>query len=206
MTDKLASICKDTNFRKLLESKGYAYFTKGCFNLNIIGIRSNQNNRVTNKFDDAIVVIYYDSEGKEHRIWFDITTEPGIYYVLNPCNTDGAAILAEGQHRGCWTIGYHQGKYEALVQNKPVKVYRDNNKDNIYNFEPSKLVTGVFGINIHKAGNASTRIDKWSAGCQVFANAKDFDKFMSLCHKQIDNGMGKNFTYTLINEKDITRK
>ena len=42
------------NFEKLFKDKGYIWFDKGNYNLNIIGIRSNNNNIVTNKYDDII--------------------------------------------------------------------------------------------------------------------------------------------------------
>lgn len=34
--------CENANLAKILEKKGYTFFTKGSYNLNIIGIRSNQ--------------------------------------------------------------------------------------------------------------------------------------------------------------------
>ena len=64
---------------------------------------------------------------------------------------------------------------------------------------------GIFGINIHKAGSrvdGSTQIDKWSAGCQVFAKESDFNQFMEICNKAKDV-WGNSFTYTLIESKDI---
>ena len=53
--------------------------------------------------------------------------------------------------------------------------------------------------------NDSLRIevDNWSAGCQVIANKEDFDRLMKLAHRQISQGYGKLFTYTLINEEDL---
>ena len=53
--------------------------------------------------------------------------------------------------------------------------------------------------------NDSLRIevDNWSAGCQVLANKEDFDTLMKLAHRQISQGYGKLFTYTLINEEDL---
>ena len=53
---------------------------------------------------------------------------------------------------------------------------------------------GYFGINIHKAGLNSVNVDKWSAGCQVFKSAVDFDEFIRLCKMQTWD----TFTYTLI--------
>ena len=202
-TTDLKALCANYDFEKLFGKKGYAYFTNGNYNLNIIGVRSNNNNKVTNKFDDVMIVIYRDNNDNIVRECFDITTEPGLYYMKNPANSKGAGILVPNQYRGCWEIGFHQGKYKALCQRKPVAVYRDNDRDSVYDLEPNRTDFGLFGVNIHKAGNNSTQVDKWSAACQVFANSSDFETFMKLCNNQIDNGMGKTFTYTLLNEKDL---
>lgn len=199
----LKARCANYDFKTLLEKKGYAYFTRGNYNLNIIGVRSNTNKRVTNKFDDVLIVIYKDNNDVVVRKCFEITTKPGLYYMNNPANNKGTGILVPNQYRGCWEIGFHQGKYKALCQRKPVTVYRDNNRDSIYDLDPNHTDTGIFGVNIHKAGTNSTQVDKWSAACQVFANSSDFATFMKLCDNQISNGNGKTFTYTLINEEDL---
>ena len=46
-------------------------------------------------------------------------------------------------------------------------------------------------------------VNSYSAGCQVFKNASDFKDFMKLVNKSADK-FGNSFTYTLINEGDIT--
>ena len=118
--------------------------------------------------------------------------------MKNPMsNTCGTAILVPGQYRGCWKIGKHKGSYTALVQQKPVSVYRDNNRDDIYDMEPETIKKGVYGINIHKASDTmkSKFIDKWSAGCQVFQSKENFLSFMDLCKKQ-ERLYGNSFTYT----------
>ena len=189
------------NFAKLFDKLGYAYFTNGNYNLNIIGIRT-KGDKVTNLFDDYLIIIYRNGQGRWTRKFYSITTDPGSTFMKNPSNPKGTAILVPGQYRGAWMIAKHRGKYNALCQRKSVKVYRDNNKDNIYDFKPETIDNGVFGINIHKAGNASKRVDNWSAGCQVFANDADFANFMEFCKKQKDI-YGNTFTYTLLNEEDL---
>ena len=196
--------CKSFDFEKLFKKKGYAYFTKGNYNLNIIGVRSNQNNKVTNKYDDCLVVIYNTELGWKRQI-YTITTEPGRSIMKAPSNTKGTAILAPGQYRGAYKIDKHNGKYDALCQrNKPVKVYRDNNKDDVYDYIPENTETGMFGINIHRSNEFWTRstVDGYSAGCQVFNDPKEFISFMSLVKKSAAI-YGNCFTYTLITEEDI---
>jgi hypothetical protein len=191
--------------QKAVESKGYKWFEGGNYNLNIVGIRnSDTNNEVTNKFDDLLTVSYsVDGEIKYHE--FTATTDPGQHWEKNLLNKDGVAILVPNQYRGSHEIRKHQGKYEALCQKKPVKVYRDNNKDGKYDMLEENIQEGIFGINIHKAGsrvNGSTQIDKWSAGCQVFSKESDFNQLMDLAYKAKDL-YGNSFTYTLIESKDI---
>ena len=189
------------DFSKLFAKKGYKYFTNGNYNLNIIGIRSANDHKVTNEFDDYLVVIYNTSKGTSRAI-YKITTQPGISYIENPSNSKGTAILAEGQYRGAYKLGKHKGQ-NALIQIKDVKVYRDNNKDKKYDYDKQSINCGKFGINIHRAGNNSTRINNWSAGCQVFAINSEFESFLRLCNKQVENGYGETFTYTLLNEREL---
>ena len=121
-------------------------------------------------------------------------------------NKKGVAILKPGQYRSSHKIRKHQGRYEALGQQKPVKVYRDANLDNKYDLIEESISEGLFGINIHRAtkyaGKKSTQIDKWSAGCQVIASNDDFAVFMKIC-RQARDLWGNSFTYTLIESKDI---
>ena len=66
-------------------------------------------------------------------------------------NKHGVAILKPGQYRGSHKIRLHQGRYEALGQQKPVKVYRDKNKDGTYDLLEENVQEGLYGINIHRA-------------------------------------------------------
>lgn len=205
MANKLADKCLIYDFEKLFKEKGYAYFKHGNYNLNIIGVRKNNNNKVTNLYDDVLVLIYNTPTGKNVRQIYNITTEPGTYYMAkNLGNPKGTAILVPGQYRATWQIALHRGKYEALCQRKPVKVYRDGNKDMVYDMNPKKIDTGIFGINIHRSDKLWTRttVDQYSAGCQVFNSNTQFQAFLRFCKKQRDI-YGNNFTYTLINEEDM---
>ena len=203
MKTGLLTKCAAYNFEKLFKEKGYAWFTKGNYNLNIVGIRSNNNNKVTNQYDDILVVDYNTGNGHK-RVCYTITTEPGKYYMQNFDNPKGTAILVPGQYRGCWQIGLHRGKYKALCQKKEVKVYRDGNKNMTYDMTSESINKGIFGINIHRSNEAWTRktIDRYSAGCQVFNNHIEFNAFMRLCEEQ-RKLYGNSFTYTLINEEDM---
>jgi hypothetical protein len=190
--------------KQLFKQKNYSLFENDSkpFNLNIIGIR---NLDKVNSFDDTLLVTWkYNNKWSE--LQFSITTEPGLYWLQNPENNKGTAILKEGQYKGLWELGLHKGKYKALVQKSSCTVLRDSNKDD--KFDTDKVVedTGLFGINCHRANEKqeSTQVEKWSAGCQVFANPFEFELFINICEQSINNSKFNNsFTYTLINIKDI---
>lgn len=188
---------------KALKAKGYAWFegTKD-YDLNIVGVRNSATgNKVTNVFDDKITVSYKLNGEWQFHEW-NATTDPGKKGVMEYHNAAGVARLVEGQYRGSHSIGLHQGKYKALKQAKPVKVYRDPNRDLTY--DETKIAEGIFGINIHRssATGTSTYVENWSEGCQVFATVTDFDKFMALCEKA-SAIHGNSFTYTLIESSDL---
>ena len=204
MKTQLYSKCATYDFESLFKKKGYAFFTNGVYNVNIIGVRSNQGNKVTNKYDDILIVDYNTNNGHKRQI-YNITTEPGLSLMKNPSNSKGTAILVPGQYRGVYAVDLHRGKYKALCQRLgAVKVYRDGNRDNVYDLNPEKIDKGWFGINIHRSNETWTRetIDNYSAGCQVFNDPKDFVAFMRII-EQSKAIYGNKFTYTLINEEDL---
>ena len=158
--------------------------------LHIVGVRSKANEK--NKFDDQIYLI----NGPMLQI-FSGTTNPGTHWLKNLLNPKGTAVLKPGQYVDSWKLGMHQGKYQALTQAKPITVYRDGDKDDVA--EETKVEqTGLFGINIHRANpsTVSSIIDKWSAGCQVLNDPKQFATLLAAC-----KASGKQlFTYTLLRE------
>ena len=158
--------------------------------IHVVGIRSKAN--VPNQFDDLIGLV----QGNEVN-WYTGTTNPGTFWLNNPMNSLGTAVLKVGQYVDTYTIGLHQNKYTALKQAKKVTVYRDADKDSVAE-EQGKEESGLFGINIHRANESaeSKNIDKWSAGCQVMNNPIQFKELIQAC---IKSGK-KTFTYTLLKE------
>jgi hypothetical protein len=199
---------KIEQIKSAVESKGYAWFNDDAnktYDVNIVGIRnSSTGDKVTNMFDDTLTISYKDEKGVWQYFEWNATTDPGKKSEEEWDKMGikgGCAQLIPGQYRGVWSIDLHHGKYQALCQrNGNVKVWRDFNKDAIYDHE--KTTEGVYGINIHKAGQDSTWVENWSAGCQVFKRVKDFDVFMSIC-KKAAKIHGNHFSYTLLETKDI---
>jgi hypothetical protein len=153
-----------------------------------------------NTFDDLLLCIEWT--GTDFKFTKSkCTTEPGTHWLENPMESKGAAILVPGQYLDCWKLGLHQGKYKALVQARRVKVYRDGNRDKVFDEHPETTDDGIFGINIHRANPAgeSVQVDKWSAGCQVLANFKDFDDLIV----KAESTKKDLFSYSLIRESDF---
>ena len=198
----MITFCSVEKIKEVLKRKGYAFFENGDYNLNIIGVRSN--NLVANQFDDTLL-LFYKIKNEWQIKSFAITTDAGTYWLKNPMDIRGTAILVPNQYRGVYAIRKHLNKYFALCQtNGNVKTYRDNDKDQILDMDAKTITEGMYGINIHRSNpnTFSTSVDKWSAGCQVFKNVDDFDAFMEICYKSRDL-YGNKFTYTLITENDL---
>ena len=192
---------------KAVKAKGYAWFedvSNKTYDVNIVGVRNNDPSiadKVTNVFDDTLTISFKDESGNWQFYAWNATCDPGKKGVMEFHNNKGVARLVPGQYRGVWAIDKHQGKYEALCQrNGNVTVWRDANRDLL--FEEKVTDTGMFGINIHKAGQDSTWVENWSEGCQVFKRVKDFDAFLAIC-KKAAKIHGNKFSYTLIESTDI---
>tara|TARA_R100001015_G_C4629240_1_gene189940 strand:+ start:1764 stop:2399 length:636 start_codon:yes stop_codon:yes gene_type:complete len=193
--------------KSVMEKKGYAFFSNGIFNVNIVGIRSKEAR--SNKFDDTMLLIYKNKK-KEWEVQSSvITTDPGEKYLVHPMNKKGTAILVPNQYRGVYRVDIHarhnsKFAHEALCQRGNVlKVWRDGNRDKILDHDPETVDEGWFGVNIHrsKVGEASY-VGSYSAGCQVFKNGTDFKLFMSAVKKSAEL-YGNSFSYTLLEEKDF---
>lgn len=197
---KVASEIKDY-YKKIFDKKGYDFYEDGDYNLNIIGVRSW--NDFTNEFDDAINLIYKEDGDWVFRTYV-ATTDPGENALADPLSDSGAAILVPGQYRS-YRLDLHRGRYYALCQREgTVKVYRDNNRDKKYDYDPSTIEEGWFGINIHRASTRGDThyVNSWSHGCQVFGNIDEYYEFISICEKAADI-QGPVFTYTLIEQGDL---
>ncbi len=187
-----------------LKRKGYVFLDDGKnYHLNIVGVRNPST--AINSFDDKVFLVYRDENGQMQALEYPITTDPGEYYTRTKLlNKAGAAILVPGQYRNTYQIAKHRNKYDALCQRGgKVKVWRDGNMDETLN-RSGTVHEGWYGINIHRAGQSgtTTKVGRYSAGCQVFANADNFATFMSLAEKS-RNIRGNQFTYTLLEEADL---
>lgn len=172
--------------------------------LNLFGVRNTRDLR-SNLFNDMIIAVWVDEATHQSRILIcDATTDPGVYYRNNPANVEGTAILPEGFYPDLWKLGMHKGKYDALVQNTAIRVWRDNNKDANIDVKVMSKKPDMFGINLHRANESSksTIVDKWSAGCQVVADPKLFYQIMYLAKRHAAL-YEDSFDYLLITDRDL---
>lgn len=193
-------------YKDAMASMGYAFFDRGDYNLNIVGVRNDSGD--ASRFDDFISVLY-KIDGQWVVDTYPATTEPGPSILRRPLKSvshKGTAILKPGQYRSTYQIGTHGGKrvYTALVQRGgPVEVFRDNDRDSEADTD-NPVEKGMFGINIHRHWGSDEReyTGGVSAGCQVFQDSNDFYEFMDTCNKAADK-WDNSFTYTLLEESDL---
>mgnify|MGYP001558944548 CR=1 FL=1 len=174
----------------------YTFFDRGIYNINIIALRALPGE--PNKFDDYLSISYRRARDEPVTQAFKCTTDPGTYYLNNPMRTIGTAVIAPQQVRGGMTIGNHKRLYSCLVQNKPLKVYRDNNRDSTVNYVGPTIETPN-SLQIHRASAnwAVESVNKYSAGCIVVQDPKDFEEFMTIVYLSVER-YGDKFTFTLI--------
>lgn len=182
-----------------VKNKGYVWFdSPKDYDVNIVGVRSlSTGKNVTNLFDDTLTLSYKINGVWQYHEW-KITTDPGKKPTEILRSSKGVARLKAGQYRGVYAVSMHNGKYEALCQRLGnVTVYRDNNKDTIY--DEKTIETGMFGINIHRSSiyKDPSYVDYFSEGCQVFRYNSNFIEFMKIINKA-KASFGNKFTYTLI--------
>lgn len=133
---------------------------KNNINVNIWVIRNSQ--RRAGKFDDLQIVFWKDClTGEWVYDMYNVTCDPSDLALEQMKNPNGTAVLSYGFHKSKWKLGFHKGRLDhpALVQVKPLLVYRDNNKDkmiDIPNFDNITLMQDIL-INGKKASNTIER-------------------------------------------------
>jgi hypothetical protein len=145
----------------VMNSKGYRVYNTPTvdWNINIIGIRNKAMQH--QKFDDTLIV-FHNFMGNWHLTYYPITTDPSIFYLKNPVNKNGTAILVEGQYLGTHRIDKHNGKYDALCQRLgDVKVYRDKNKNGNLDISTHKKLI------IYLASKISNTTFRFFKGCKI---------------------------------------
>ena len=160
----------------------------------ILGVRSKAD--LSNRFDDK----FYIFQGEKFIMVTSGTTNPGVEYLTTKMNSKGAFIIKSDMwHYDLWKNGLHKAKMKALVQNRAVIGFRDNNR-NVLSEEIGSVVSGWYGINFHASTYnvlntiATKLIGLWSAGCQVVNDRQKYNQIIELVKNQ------KTITYCLLKE------
>lgn len=185
---------------KIENEYGYKVFQDGPYDLNIIGVRNLENN--PNEFDDKLHVCYLSESGKWKENIYQVTTDPGRYWLTKSDYKACAVYKHPQQARGAYKLGKHRGLYPALTQVQPVEYWRDGDKNDKANYPINGQVhKSIIGLNIHRSSKYdSDEVNKYSAGCIVFSKMDEWDSFMDLVNKQIEHLGYHTFTFTLIAE------
>jgi 5-hydroxyisourate hydrolase-like protein (transthyretin family) len=159
----------------------------------IIGMQGS----TTNDMDDKFYLFFGET-------FVDVmtgTTNPGINSLLRfeRMKLKGAFVWKTNEiYYDVWcsfdwnmkTKYLHKGKMRALRQCKPVKGFRDGNKNKIAE-EIGKMISGIFGLNFHTntylksnwSKLKSWLIGDWSWGCQVSNDPKKYhEKWIPLIY------------------------
>ena len=104
--EKKEVIYSKENVKKVLSGKGFPIDSRTMY-VNLIGIRNSETLDRPNFFDDTLVVMVYRLNGLA-IFHYDITTEPGLFYLNDPLNEKGTAVLKEGHYKNCWAQVLHK--------------------------------------------------------------------------------------------------
>lgn len=214
-----------------VEAKGYT-INKTPYMLTFVGIRATVQN--TNNFNDIVCAIMFGTEGELlHAHTWDATTDPGTYWLENPMNSRGTAIVKPGFYKSLWYMDFARinklpfwknGRLVSLYEGvqiarsyvakqkhlfrqlKPLVVYRDNNKDHKLDLRDEQV--GKYYINFHTTHKylwTPDVVNRWSAGCQVLRYQANYCHAVWLGMKQYFMSPQRlnTFDYILIEEKDL---
>jgi len=162
----------------------------------LLGVQSQED--TYNQFDDK----FYLFKGEEFILVTSGTTNAGATGIkkFTKFHLKGVAVIKTNEwYYGLWKYGLHKKKMLALKQVRPIKYYRDSNKNSKIE-EKGKLYEGLIGIDFHtdtyiEGSNIFRKfINGWSLGCQVVNNIKDYYKILYIVKDQ------KEVDYCLIKE------
>lgn len=170
-----------------LQSKGH-WISRHPDCVNIIYVEGmdddgKANDNAPNVFNDLRLVLKINRSGIPTIVneW-EGTTEPGMFFEMNPETELGAARIAFGQYKA-WVVGTHKpnskSAHEALVQAAAINIFRDLDKN--FNRTGDRLFNGIFGINQHWGFDLpKTDVRNASAGCLVGRTKTGHREFMSI--------------------------
>jgi hypothetical protein len=166
---------------------------------------------------DWFCMAYKDESGKKVFETYPCTTVPGTSELkkVNKGHSSGAwAILKPGfytSHIHAWHPRSEPNYRGGSQQIGNVSVYRDGNRDLVHDLSSTSLMTGYFGINIHRshATGKAWRVGNYSWGCQVFLSNASYQRWLAQLHRNPKHAKKTQYEvieYALIDEGDMEIK
>ena len=183
--------------------------TSGSKDLFILGVREDLEikKREGDRFTDKIILVD-PSKPTEVAASYQATTSPSVAFYSDPSRSMSkkcVAIMQPGIVE--YKIGIHKKgsptQHEALLQSGPMDIQRfDLKTPTISTYRPGQAETGAeFGINLHKSSkDRGVCVGPYSAGCQVFADGKDFEAFIA----RLKSSAQSKFLYALIENDELS--
>jgi len=201
-----------------MAKKGYAFFERGDFNLNLIAIRENE--VFDNTFADTLHIVYKDKGVWQNRA-FKFTTLAGtlgfggeqspLTAQQTGTGVDGTAVIVEGQYRSALrliTDGVRYPFTTYLAQVRPFVYLRDNDRNGFITRNAVRQ-TGNFFTHWHAMSPENTKSDQvnfthsaWSQGCMGTDAETWFGQIVPLLLRGAQ-AYGALFTMTLLNRNDL---
>lgn len=163
----------------------------------IIGVQSQED--AFNIFDDK----FYVFDGPRHLQVSTGTTNPGktALMLFDNYNLKGAAVWKTNVwYEDLYFPGYHKGRMKALRQEKPIAIFRDNDKDE-KSEEQGEMEFKIIYANMHGVSydpyseTIKETIGGWSFGCQVWNRMSDYRAMIRATWKR-----NKFVNYALLKE------
>ena len=181
--------------------------------INFCGVRNNATN---DSFNDVLYIYWKEGDSFKCVKTSGFTTKPGESSVHNSKgkgNVNGVAIVKEGWHPNIWHRGVHGASssypHDALRQTegvtRPITITRDKtqygNKGKNYELRifSNNTETGYPFTNMHRTKGNTKSVNGWSAGCQVFRDASEFNEMLKMADLAASKGQ-KLFSYFLTNK------
>lgn len=173
--------------KQLLDKiKSLPTYNRGKGNALIIGVQSKIQG--DDSFNDKFYV-YNDAD--KFVIATTGTTNCGQSALKNygKFGLKGAAVWKTNQfYEGLYRLGFHKGKMPALIQQKPIALFRDSDKDNIPEQEGIEF-NDIIGANFHgvsyniDSDKLINQIGEWSYACPVCNNMRHYRSIINFAKK-----------------------
>lgn len=195
------------NIKKAMLNKGYKFFNKGDYNLNIIFVRTD--NVITNYFTDKLYLIY-NKDGKEVIREYPATTKPGIKGSIDsPVTVDGitgTACIVPNQYESAFKFidsytEFSEYPYFRLIGR--LDYYRDGNKDLVLNTD-KVIKSKNYKTHFHRMSNKGVTgkpINNWSLGC-IGVEEPYMAAIIPIIREAVKR-YGDIFTVTILENKDF---